>query len=136
MHYQRIQLNPLTRITRLRSKHDPFVPIWYFDSPPPTSANGLPAGEAYVPIESPPSYDPNTQKLERVLTAEKDGWSIRPWTQEEIEAKAAEDAENQELETVKSLYSALQNGIGDFAARLQRCERVLAYLLKKFYQAE
>lgn len=105
-----------------------------------TDPNLVPLLRVRLPNES---YDSATQVLyeakpviDLVAQTSSYQYKARNLAQEELDRIADEQAAEAELEIIKSMHQALKDGIGDNLARLERCERVLAYLLKKLYQAE
>lgn len=85
MTHQRIFLSPLARITRPHGPHDGVPVRW--EAPDAMDLPPLPSGEAWVVVEDRPSFDPATQRLERVLTTERDGWRVVDLTEEELESR-------------------------------------------------
>ena len=93
-------------------------------------------------VQSPqPAYDPATEKLERSTTVDVDanththGWNIVALTQAELDAIAAQAANDAEREQAKAVYQDLMNSTGNSTQRIVRVERVCAYLLKDLFGA-
>lgn len=85
MKYQRINLAPLARILRPHGPHDGVPVRW--EAPDAMALPPLPDAEAWVVVEDRPEFDPATQRLERVLTTERDGWDVVNLTEEELAAR-------------------------------------------------
>lgn len=86
-------------------------------------------------VDDRPAYDQATQQIQQIApvvdieeNTHTHGWEIVPRPQEEIDADA-------EREQAKAVYKDLMNGNGTQAQRLQRVEKVCAYLLKEIFGA-
>lgn len=85
-------------------------------------------------------YDPATEKVvDNGITYDvanneaRRTWSIAALTQDELDYLAAQAARQAELDQAKGFYLDLKNGVGTQLERLVRCEKVLAFMLKRAY---
>lgn len=102
---------------------------WREFTVPPAHREGSLLPQSIDPL---PAFDPATEAVEEGAPViephqARKTWSVRPLTMLELDARA--DAA--QLETMRRVYSALNAGTGDGAARLARVEKVAAFLLKQ-----
>lgn len=83
--------------------------------------------------EAQPAYDPATHRLERNTPVvdvagnrHVHGWNIVARSQEDLDAEA-------ERELAKAQYQDLMDGTGTQIERLERVEKVAAYMLKEIF---
>ena len=84
-----------------------------------------------------PAYDAATEKLVQT-TVDDDAaftrnvkWVKQAMTPAEVTAYQQKQTDAATLQTIKSVYSDLKNGVGTAGERLVRLERAVAYLLRE-----
>lgn len=88
--------------------------------------------------ETQPTFDPATEKLVREFVDDDAAGTrtfrqvVAPMTADEIAAYQRRQADAAELEQLRLVYNDLKNGVGTAAERIQRVERVCAWLLKDY----
>lgn len=94
-----------------------------------------------------PVFDPAIERIELAApvvdvpnNTHTHGWTVIPLTQQELDDLAAEaqDAADYaaEIAQAKAVYLDLKNHVGTAGERATRMENVLAFMLKRQYQAE